>query len=91
MSYVAFLFAGFPFGHAFPTNNWTIALDFFFPQSFLILLWCDRLLLGHGCMMLSNSTLGDNNRGVQIGALVDSSGEVFGAVSTSSHDCLPYC
>lgn len=41
-------------------------------------------------MMQSNPTFGDANRGVQIGALVDSSGEVFGAVSTSSHDYLPY-
>ena len=56
-----------------------------------MLLWCDRLLLVYGYMMQSNSTFGDGNRGVQIGALVDSSGKVFGAVSTASHDCLPYC
>lgn len=41
-------------------------------------------------MMQSNPTFGDSNRGVQIGAFVNSNGEVVGIFSTASYDHLPY-
>ncbi len=40
--------------------------------------------------MESQPTFGDNNRGNQIGLYVDSSGRVFGTVSTHLHDSLSY-